>query len=171
VYFVSTAGHGGVIIQKASPTGLRLSPLAKVEAIDSRHAWAFEEDCKYAVAFWELMEQGLDLSRLYDKTPEAIKQGLLESLSFWNLPYLEAKGITPDPKGAASYRARKDRDTRRAAKDPDTITSAQRVEGDSDLTQVWTADGKAYLVTGYPGYSEEGPRLSACDQIVKEVRP
>jgi hypothetical protein len=60
---------------------------------------AFEEDCDAAIILYELPQTREGFSHVFDSE-------LLESLSYWHIPYLVARGITPNPAQVAKRDAR-----------------------------------------------------------------
>lgn len=98
VRWVSTAGHGGLMVAKA--TAERLLSTAAREAADfSCGCYCFEEDCLYAVAFYEHPEwqRALDIERrrkAITRTDDEYRDEALLVVATWNVEYLEARGFT-----------------------------------------------------------------------------
>lgn len=92
-----TASHGG--LQVALEGLSRLSEAARFEGLEFNGSLWYEEDCDWAVAFHELLEQGVPPARLHmgwalEKTPlEEAKSMVLASLDHWHRPYLLKRGI------------------------------------------------------------------------------
>ena len=122
VRWVSTAGHGGLMVAKA--TGERLlSEQARAAAEFSCGCYCFEEDCLYAVAFYErpewqraLEQDWLDtllgyrvrpsyyteeefqrsiarLTRKVARTDDEYRAEALLTVASWNIKYLHARGF------------------------------------------------------------------------------
>jgi len=97
------------------------------------------------------------------------EQRLLHTISMWDAEYLINRGIEPDPDGYATWKDSRDRDRRRASKDPDFIICALGHGGTSfdpvpaGAVKVWTADDKTHLVTkeSYPP-ADKSYLLSRC---------
>ena len=196
VYWVSTAGHGGLMVH-SEVAEISLTAEARNEGMLCNYSgvqwFAYEEDCKYAIPLFECpkwlrvsREQDMkDWQRIIDQPagnypdmvnqaparvealkaklklsdPELVKDAaLLHTISMWDAQYLINRGIKPDPDGYAKFLDSQDRDRRRAAKDPDYITSAIGYGGTSydpvpaGQVKVWTADRKTHFVTdsSYP---------------------
>lgn len=90
---VSTAGHGGVMIDRNEADFL--SDYACSIAIDSDGCLCFEEDCDAAVAIYELDQQGLyefpadDYSIAYDEYMQIIERTLRD----WHSDYAASIGL------------------------------------------------------------------------------
>lgn len=148
VVWVSTPSHGGFLF-----TGDAAHKLLTVQA---RHAadfagerFAFEEDCKAAIVFYEHPEYGVKLGIKSADNPEAFKQSALETISAWDAPYLIGRGIAPEPKAYAHYLQNKEEDKLRAERSPDLIISASGDWADwvpKGRTGVITADDCRYTV-------------------------
>jgi hypothetical protein len=175
VYWVSTPSHGGLMIDNRIIGGL-LTPEAIKEGSyfgdNERHWTTYEEDEQCNVAFYELQERGVSLIRIFGNVDT--KDSRIKSLSRWRPDYLRSRGIEPDPKEVAQHDTMAEEDKMRKDKHPDLITAALRVEDNPDQTQVWTADGKKYIVTGYDRELRNshiiwrGPRLSNV-KIIKDL--
>lgn len=142
VAWVSTPGHGGLRIAKGFAEK-HLSEAARKRAIVQGGYLYYEEDCDFAIPLFEL-------PHLWDSalrnTPSNERQDMLmNSLSGWNPEYLLERNIEPYEKPYSEWKKRRERDVRHAAKDPDLITAAQRVN--DSVTKVWTADGKQHYVS------------------------
>lgn len=63
VYCVSTAGHGGIMIQKGIARKILSVEARRIAVMDHGYA-CFEEDCAATVAYRELLDQGGFAKRL-----------------------------------------------------------------------------------------------------------
>ena len=140
IFQVSTPGHGGLMIRKSVGNKL-LSLPARKRAIDYRGWYAYEEDCDWAIAGFELWDQGIRL-------PRTTREDMIKTLSSWNADYLEEIGVKPDPESYKFYQKRKEDEERRKRNDPDLIVAAW---GDwytkkPKVTQVVTASDDYYWV-------------------------
>jgi hypothetical protein len=91
--WVSTPSHGGFMVARATAEKL-LSPAAVGCGEQFGSYLAYEEDCDAAIVLYELPQTREGFSHVTDAE-------LLESLSYWRIPYLEARGITPNPEQVA----------------------------------------------------------------------
>ena len=149
---VGTSGHGGIMItEKFAEANLS-------EAAQEQGEWyggylCYEEDCSYAIPFWELLEEYGDKMFEHNSpegdfgTQEKRRSALKQSLSSWNPEYLLAVGVQPDAEPYAAYRERKLSDKMRAERHPDLITSASRNGCPKGAVMVTTADRKVHFVT------------------------
>ena len=102
--WVSTPSHGGFMVSRTVAAKL-LTPAAIAAGQSFGDYLAFEEDCDAAIVLFELPQTREGFSNVSDTD-------LLESLSYWHIPYLTARGITPKPE---QVKARQDFDAKYAA--------------------------------------------------------
>lgn len=170
VVWVSTSSHGGLLIAN-DQAGRLLTPTARSKGARYRDQLAYEEDCLYAIAFYEHPEWCQELQRQDGKTPEsvdAIRDAAWHTISAWDADYLLARGIAPEPARFARWQERREDQRRRASRDPDLIVSGssgsswQPVPAGAVL--VSTADGASHLVTAasYANRHPAMPLLSQC---------
>lgn len=149
MYWVSTSGHGGLLIE-CRIAGKLLSPWAFSYGGRYGQWLAYEEDCDYQVAFFELPQYWPKLYQ-HRPNPQADRSAdLLHSLSFWRADYLLAVGETPHLPNYAGFLNSRHEDTMREQNHHDLIVAARGdwhtgIEG---VIEVTTADGKDHLVTG-----------------------
>ena len=112
VAWVNTPGHGGFLIGKAVAAKI-LSPAACRAGANFGRFLAYEEDCDATIVLFEHPEWmpllGMNTSKIEVYGMDAVKQDLLESLSYWRLDYLRDRGIEPD---AATVQGKEDSDKR-----------------------------------------------------------
>lgn len=160
IHWVSTPGHGGLMIATGVARKL-LSEAARKQGTTFGGYLAYEEDCQYAIAVYELKET---IKSVFLET--ITEQGLLKSLSTWNADYLIERGITPSQPEYTYYLDRQEQQKLRDEKNPDYIISASG--NDDGTVDVTTADGAEHKVSGtsYALTREAGKyRLSACEVI------
>jgi hypothetical protein len=87
--WVSTPSHGGFLIGRALAARL-LTPAATACGNKFGNYLAYEEDCDAAIILYELPRTRESFSNTSDAE-------LVKSLTYWHLPYLIARGITPNP--------------------------------------------------------------------------
>lgn len=135
IYIVSTAGHGGLMIQQRVAEA-RLTPQDIAKGWNFGGFYAYEEDCLIAIPCYEL--------GLGEDQAECLK-----TISTWDADYLIARGIEPDPKGYAYYLEGQAREQMFKEKNPDFIISAWGVWDTHrpGVVRVETADGKMHFVT------------------------
>ena len=93
LHWVSTPSHGGFMVSR----GLAENLLTRAAISEGEHFGdylAFEEDCDAAIVLYELPQTREGFSHVSDAE-------LLESLSYWHIPYLVARGIMPNPEQVA----------------------------------------------------------------------
>lgn len=90
---VSTAGHGGVMIDRNAADFL--SNYARSIAIDSEGCLCFEEDCDAAVAVYELDQNGLYEFPEYDYSisRDEYMQSVERTLRDWHSDYAASIGL------------------------------------------------------------------------------
>ena len=91
VYSVSTAGHGGIMVQIDAARRL-LSPEAQTVGFQAGGYLKFEEDCDAPVVLRELMDSGI----IAPRTDNYFRPGEYEacidrSLQHWNPAYWQAR--------------------------------------------------------------------------------
>ena len=91
VYSVSTAGHGGIMVQIDAARRL-LSPEAQTVGFQAGGYLSFEEDCDAPVVLRELMDSGI----IAPRTDNYFRPGEYEacidrSLQHWNPAYWQAR--------------------------------------------------------------------------------
>ena len=91
VYSVSTAGHGGIMVQTDAARRL-LSPEAQAVGFQAGRYLNFEEDCDAPVVLRELMDSGI----IAPRTDNYFRPGEYEacidrSLQHWNPAYWQAR--------------------------------------------------------------------------------
>jgi len=96
--FVSTPGHGGLMLtEKFAQKYLSSAAIDRADVIGNgtNKRLCFEEDCAYALVFWELLDKFSD--RLYAPGVdlEERRQSLLLTLSSYYPNYLKEVGIEP----------------------------------------------------------------------------
>jgi hypothetical protein len=177
IAWVSTASHGGLRISKSKAESM-LSESARKRAICTKSYYWWEEDCAYAIPFWELREllaTARDIGErlgpfrgatLNSKTGGSCAEEHLHlTLSRWFPEYLLERGDKPDPERLAEWQADQLYYKMRAEKHPDLITGAF---GEGNRCKVWTADGKEHYVTtaSYSARTQrKGPNLlSNCER-------
>ncbi len=101
---VTTPGHGGLMIAKKFAREHYLSAACLKRAIDTGKHWAFEEDCAWAVAAFELAAYW---PRIFQCMPEAASNPigwLHDFISGSDPDYLHERGIAPNAEREAQYR-------------------------------------------------------------------
>jgi Domain of unknown function (DUF7007) len=101
--WVSTPSHGGFLVARGTAERL-LSPAAIAHGDPYGEYLAYEEDCDAAIILYELSQTREGFSNVSDAE-------LIESLSYWHIPYLTERGITPNP---AQVKARAEFDAKYA---------------------------------------------------------
>lgn len=109
IYWVSTAGHGGLMIEyKVAQEILTPQAILRGESFRSENrVWlCYEEDCQYAIVFYELDDILLRLAYRYvPHIPIAnLRLKLLQTISAWNADYLIERGIEPDAVAYSRYK-------------------------------------------------------------------
>lgn len=84
IFVVSTSSHGGICISKEVAKD-KLSIPARECAILHEDFYCFEEDCDWAIPFYEIEELQATLE-LDEKT--TAKEYLENSLNYWNKSYM-----------------------------------------------------------------------------------
>jgi hypothetical protein len=165
VSWVGTPGHGGLAI-----TARVASRTLTVEAL--QHAerrggyYFFEEDCAFAIAFYEIPVWKFALDGT--GTDEEIRAALLPGLSRFYADYLIARGITPEPTAYARWQEDQETDRLRAERSPELIVAA---EGDwsswvpKGNVGITTAAGTRFLVSS-DHYPTRGYRTAAYPEAV-----
>ncbi len=165
IHWVNTPGHGGLMIATGVARKL-LSEAARKQGTTFGGYLAYEEDCQYAVALYELSKLGITLRKRADVSSEAQEENLLKTISSWNADYLIERGITPTQPEYDNYLDRQEQQKLRDEKNPDYIISA--LGNDDGTVDVTTADDAEHKVSGtsYALTREAGKyRLSACEVI------
>ena len=139
---VGTPSHGGLMITRTYAEK-HLSPEARERGMSCGIYLAYEEDCNWCIAAYELKHLWPQLFRNCNIDPW---DHLLRSLSRWNLDYLRARAINPMPEEAAQYDAMKRTDELRRIKPPDLIVSASTHPSEAGKVVLTTADGKEHVV-------------------------
>lgn len=113
VSWVNTPGHGGLAI--TSRVAIRTLSAEALQRADFKGGYYFfEEDCAYAIAFYEKPIWSLTLNPA-SVTAEEIRTKLLPGISRFYSDYLIARGITPDPDGFSRWQEDQETDRLRAA--------------------------------------------------------
>lgn len=165
---VSTARHGGLMIS-AGYAEKYLSREARDKGLRHGLYYAYEEDCLWAVAMWELKHLwGAYLKLLVATDMEKFYNEMFCCLSLWNPEYLIAKGVEPDAELYTRFKAMKLEQQMRADKHPDLIVAAW---GDWDtkrpgVIRVHTADGLCHFVTDESYRAHDTPNLLSNSVIV-----
>lgn len=177
-YYFNCSGHGGFVIDSAVFTehereqiDLYASPETATAYVYNGSVEAYMHQYRQRSAKVNAQAQGLPA-----------KYYLFEEDCAWCLPVLFADIRTKtmmvnyaksafwnsyDPANPA-VAARKIADARRAAHDPDMITSALNyTAGGTGCVKVWCADNSAWLVEGYDSARDEWgyPWLSRCTNV------
>jgi hypothetical protein len=164
-YWVSTAGHGGVMIAEATARK-ELTPEAYRRGDVYGNYLCYEEDCLWAiVAFekptWFMMNKVF----LRSASAKEIQNDAWKTLSAWNADYLIERGIKPEAESYKYFTFRREEDQMRKARNPRLIVSASAI--DDKNTRVWTADGKEYRVKGYnPFIKGQHNLLEHCEEVI-----
>lgn len=91
VYSVSTAGHGGIMVQIDAARRL-LSPEAQTVGFQAGGYLNFEEDCDAPVVLRELMDSGIIAPRTDNYfRPGEYEACIDQSLQHWNPAYWQAR--------------------------------------------------------------------------------
>lgn len=150
VVWVSTASHGGFLFTSDAAHKLLTTEARNAgDYCPAVQRYAYEEDCKAAIVFYEHPEYGVKVGIKSADNAEAFKQSALETISAWDADYLIARGLTPEPKAYAHYLQNKEEDGLRKVHSPDLIVAAW---GDwaewvpKGRTGVQTAAGSRYTV-------------------------
>ena len=157
---VATAGHGGYMVTKNFA-----NKYLSESALERGEVWSnyycYEEDCAWAILFFDILHHHEDLFRkkflFGEKSFEEKKQSLLETLSRYYADYLLELGVEPLEKQYKIYLLEQKSDEMRKQNHPDLIISALAI--DKDTVEVITADDKKYLVTD-SSYEEQ--RKDSC---------
>lgn len=163
VSFVSTAGHGGIMVTEAAAEKY-LSTAAKKRGMQYQNYLCYEEDCDADIVLHDskfLFDKAYN-GKLFDKRmpEEQFKTNMYRSLSAYNPDYLIEVGVDPEPEHYANWKARQKASELVKNKDPDFIVSASG-EGATLIPGVFlvtTADNAKHYVIG-ESYSaqREGP--------------
>lgn len=148
VVWVSTPSHGGFLFT-SDAAHKYLTAQARQSAEFTGERFAFEEDCKAAIVFYEHPAYGVKVGIKSADNAEVFKQSALETISAWDAEYLIARGITPEPKAYAHYLQNKEEDSLRKVHSPDLIVAAWGDWADwvpKGRTGVQTAAGSRYTV-------------------------
>lgn len=156
--WVSTASHGGLMLTKTYAEK-HLSEAARRRGARFGSYYAYEEDCAYAIAIWELPHLHKEFFKYHDAN-ENHKDLLLKILSAWYADFLLEIGVEPEPIGYKSYLERQEDARMRKEKHPDLIVAARgtwftKLPG---VIEVTTADNKEHLITE-ESYRREGLNL------------
>ena len=165
VSWVNTPSHGGLAVTIKAATDY-LSSDAQMAGLVYGNYFFFEEDCLYAIAFYEnpAWDRYLNPTAGSD---EEIRTKLLPIITLYKADYLLSRGIPPADEQYKQYLEHKETDRLRAEKSPNLIVSAS---GDwaewvpAGLVGVVTADNHRYLLPAedYPQY---GYRLSSYPKV------
>jgi hypothetical protein len=177
ISWVTTPGHGGLMISKAfAEKHLTPAALKHGEWYGDRYTgkgyYCYEEDCAWAIPMWELPQFWPETFKHMKEcqTKEAQRQYLHELLSRYFADYLLEIGVQPVESQYASYRERKLDERMRREKHPDLITSAISTD-DPNIVKVWTADGKIHFVTKESYHAREGLNLLSKCELVATPTP
>jgi hypothetical protein len=146
--FVSTPGHGGAMIAIGFANN-HLSLSARNRGDKWGGYLCYEEDCLYAIPFYELLKKFPELlPKMYNPSSTVgLEQRMVQlknTLSAWNPTYLLEVGEIPSEPQYSHWKEWQENDRLRQSKDPDFIVAALNVaEG---ITQVWTADERTHFV-------------------------
>lgn len=164
VWWVSTAGHGGIMIAKATAER-ELTPQAVTRGVVYGGYLCYEEDCLYALIAFEKPQWFMGKPFNPITTVADIQQTAFENISAWNADYLIERGIKPETESYKYFCFRRDEDAMRKARDPRLIVSASRIN--DTKTRVWTADGKEHIVAGYGVRQPDGKQnlLEYCEIV------
>jgi len=135
VTFVSTAGHGGIMVSLAYAQK-HLSIAAQKEGAFFGGYLCYEEDSLIDIIFLELP---------FTRADRHTTQGLINSLSLYHADYLIKAGYTPEPLAYKRFLARAEDYKRRQEGCPDLIVSAIGLT--DSVCKVTTADQKEHFVT------------------------
>jgi hypothetical protein len=132
IYFVSTPGHGGVMMPKDIACEMKIQSYG-IKFTDNKKQWiCFEQDCQVAVAALACYQQNrLELS------DSKIESAIL-SLAYWNPEYLDSIDLNSSQSEVQKIKEVKDlltEDLKRIAKSRNytEITNRMRNEHDPDL--------------------------------------
>jgi hypothetical protein len=89
LHWVSTPSHGGFMVSRGLAETI-LTPAAIAQGKQFADYLAYEEDCDAAIILYELPQTREGFSHVSDAE-------LIESLTYWHLPYITARGISPNP--------------------------------------------------------------------------
>jgi hypothetical protein len=175
VAWVGTPGHGGLRVSRGFAE-VHLTPQARAKGIEQGGYYWFEEDCRYAVACWELLWLFPAIVGNALHPPASALQwrnNLYPVISRYDPDYFLARGIEPEPKAYADWLDFNRRLEMREARDPDCITSArgQWFTGRPGTVMVTTADGRAHVVTeeSYDALTRWTKLLSECEVVERNV--
>jgi hypothetical protein len=96
VYWVTTAGHGGLMVESAAALA-HLSPAARRHAMKWSGWFCFEEDCQCSIAFYERPDWFAALLR-HAPTEEQTARNL-QTVKSWEWQYYEAATKTTLQRG------------------------------------------------------------------------
>lgn len=93
IYNVTTAGHGGIMIN-ASIAEKLLSKEAKERGEIYGKYYCYEEDCAWAIPTWEIsaLQEEANLKGFADSTFTTVRKIVMETLSNYYPEYLEERG-------------------------------------------------------------------------------
>lgn len=150
VYFVSTAGHGGIMVHRNVSISGELAGKAIIHQTRSDYWYSFEQDCDVDLVILEFrLDRGIELA------PRSTTEDICKRLSRWHPDFLIAKNITPDEEAHKRWQESKIADSRRANKDPQFIVARSYFGASRDKIIVTTADHKEYLVKAKEDKSSE----------------
>jgi len=95
---VFTPGHGGLMLtEKFAQKHLSAGAIAYADVWGSGASkrLCYEEDCAYAIVFWELIEKFGEALYGAGTDIEERRQSLLQTLSDYYPKYLRARGVEP----------------------------------------------------------------------------
>lgn len=150
VRWVSTPGHGGAMVT-LSWAEKHLSKPARDRGTKWSNYLCYEEDCEWAILAFEHPE--IFSGDVKDSAFKTVSRAF-KTVSRWNADYLIERGLTPDAEEYRRFTYDKEYAMMRKAKEPRLIVAASHYS--DDVTKVWTADDKCYLVKGYKYPRPEG---------------
>lgn len=178
VYFVTTASHGGWMIDQ-SLAGFYLSECCLKYATSQygTEFYCFEEDCDALLVLYELSKKGLaeDIFRnFYSETQIITLDNLLhylfEQLSRWHPQYLLDIKEEPQPEGYARWLFRQAEGQLRKAKSDNLIISAQYGHFSAEGKQTYIVTTAANNRYEIEGYKNSTPNLLEHYQVIRQVK-
>ena len=176
---VGTPGHGGIMITQTFANA-NLSEAARKRGERYGEYLCYEEDCKYAIPFLELLEQYGDKMYAHCNqdwdygTQEKRRAELIITLSHYYPDYLLETGVTPEPEAYGRYLMNLEETRLRKAGSPDLVICACGSWHEKCRTGeviVTTADGKDHFVTeaSYDCRNRGTLNLLSCYTLTREV--
>lgn len=163
VSWVTTPGHGGLAVSEKAGHEF-LTVWARGQAEFRYGYYFFEEDCAYAIAFYEQPDWYRFLTPLDRSISNfEIREKMLPIISQYMADYLIARGITPEPVAYAHFLEHKAEDKMRKNNSPELIVAAWGDWADwvpQGKTGIETAAGTRFLVNS-ADYARNGYRMSA----------